>query len=120
MRIDSVDMFYLAMPEVLDIGDGSQDISGQTRQVLDAIDALLARAGSDEREPLKQRGAQFDATGLSVRQFFATSADGESIPYFVIGPGGHDEAAAKSPAAETKALRSDDTTAVHKDKSTAS
>lgn len=26
MRIDSVDMFYLAMPEVLDVGDGSQDM----------------------------------------------------------------------------------------------
>lgn len=26
MRVDSVDMFYLAMPEVLDIGDGSQDM----------------------------------------------------------------------------------------------
>ena len=26
MKIDSVDMFYLAMPEVLDIGDGSQDM----------------------------------------------------------------------------------------------
>lgn len=25
MRIDSIDFFYLAMPEVLDIGDGSQD-----------------------------------------------------------------------------------------------
>ena len=28
--------------------DGSQDITGQTRQVLSAIDALLARAGSDK------------------------------------------------------------------------
>ena len=28
--------------------DASQDISGQTRQVLAAIDALLARAGSDK------------------------------------------------------------------------
>jgi enamine deaminase RidA (YjgF/YER057c/UK114 family) len=27
--------------------DASQDIQGQTRQVLEAIDALLARAGSD-------------------------------------------------------------------------
>ena len=26
MKIESVDMFYLAMPEVLDIGDGSQDM----------------------------------------------------------------------------------------------
>jgi enamine deaminase RidA (YjgF/YER057c/UK114 family) len=29
-------------------GDASQDIGGQTRQVLAAIDALLARAGSDK------------------------------------------------------------------------
>jgi enamine deaminase RidA (YjgF/YER057c/UK114 family) len=28
--------------------DGSQDISGQTRQVLAGIDALLARAGTDK------------------------------------------------------------------------
>ena len=28
--------------------DGSQDITGQTRQVLSAIDALLARVGSDK------------------------------------------------------------------------
>ena len=28
--------------------DGSQDITGQTRQVLGAIDALLARAGTDK------------------------------------------------------------------------
>lgn len=34
-------------------GDGSQDISGQTRQVLAAIDALLARAGSDKSKILK-------------------------------------------------------------------
>ena len=30
--------------------DGSQDIAGQTRQVLAAIDALLARAGTDKRK----------------------------------------------------------------------
>ena len=33
--------------------DGSQDISGQTKQVLDAIDALLARAGSDKSKILR-------------------------------------------------------------------
>ena len=32
--------------------DGSQDIRGQTRQVLGAIDALLARAGSDKTKIL--------------------------------------------------------------------
>lgn len=33
--------------------DGSQDITGQTRQVLAAIDALLARAGSDKSKILR-------------------------------------------------------------------
>jgi enamine deaminase RidA (YjgF/YER057c/UK114 family) len=33
--------------------DGSQDIKHQTQQVLDAIDALLARAGSDKSKILR-------------------------------------------------------------------
>ena len=37
-------------------------------------------------EVLKQAPSFFDAAGLSVRQFFATSADGTAVPYFVIGP----------------------------------
>ena len=32
--------------------DGSQDIAGQTRQVLATIDALLARAGTDKSKLL--------------------------------------------------------------------
>ncbi|HVB42827.1 MAG TPA: prolyl oligopeptidase family serine peptidase [Streptosporangiaceae bacterium] len=38
-------------------------------------------------EDLKQAPAFFDAEGLSVRQFFATSADGTAVPYFVVGAG---------------------------------
>ena len=34
-------------------GDAAQDIRGQTRQVLTAIDALLARAGSDKSKILR-------------------------------------------------------------------
>jgi len=34
-------------------GDASQDITGQTRQVLAAIDALLARAGTDKSRLLR-------------------------------------------------------------------
>ena len=34
-------------------GDAAQDIRGQTRQVLAAIDALLARAGSDKGKILR-------------------------------------------------------------------
>ena len=33
--------------------DGSQDITGQTQQVLAAIDALLARAGTSKRNLLR-------------------------------------------------------------------
>ncbi|MEU5218632.1 prolyl oligopeptidase family serine peptidase [Streptomyces sp. NPDC020807] len=40
----------------------------------------------DTSEVLKQAPARFDATGLTVAQHFATSADGTRVPYFVIGP----------------------------------
>ncbi|WP_233257978.1 prolyl oligopeptidase family serine peptidase [Micromonospora sp. S4605] len=36
-------------------------------------------------ETLRQEPAFFDADGLAVRQFFATSADGTRVPYFVVG-----------------------------------
>jgi prolyl oligopeptidase len=38
-----------------------------------------------ETQTLKSAPAFFDATGVSVRQYFATSADGTSVPYFVVG-----------------------------------
>ncbi|MGW2269805.1 prolyl oligopeptidase family serine peptidase [Streptomyces yangpuensis] len=41
----------------------------------------------DDSEPVKQGPALFDTTGLTVSQFFATSADGTRVPYFVVGPG---------------------------------
>ncbi|MCQ4165716.1 RidA family protein [Tahibacter harae] len=42
--------------------DASADIAGQTRQILDAIDALLARAGSDKSKILR---AQIYLTDLA-------------------------------------------------------
>jgi prolyl oligopeptidase len=39
-----------------------------------------------ELDELKQAPAFFDAAGMTVRQFFATSADGTAVPYFVVGP----------------------------------
>jgi prolyl oligopeptidase len=48
----------------------------------------LARAGSDAREPLKALPAMFDAGGMRVDQFFATSRDGTRVPYFVVWPKG--------------------------------
>jgi prolyl oligopeptidase len=46
----------------------------------------LAHTGSDLRETLKSQPARFDASGMHVDQFFATSADGTRVPYFVIWP----------------------------------
>jgi prolyl oligopeptidase len=43
------------------------------------------RVGGDA-ETLKQEPEFFDAAGTSVRQFFAASADGTRVPYFVVGP----------------------------------
>ncbi len=36
-------------------------------------------------ETLRQAPSFFDATGVTVRQFFATSDDGTQVPYFVVG-----------------------------------
>jgi prolyl oligopeptidase len=43
--------------------------------------------GSVRQQPeiLKEEPAFFDAQGMSVRQFFTTSADGTRVPYFVVG-----------------------------------
>ncbi|WP_267887364.1 prolyl oligopeptidase family serine peptidase [Streptomyces sp. WM4235] len=35
---------------------------------------------------VKRAPALFDTTGLTVRQYFATSEDGTRVPYFVVGP----------------------------------
>ncbi|WP_020519600.1 prolyl oligopeptidase family serine peptidase [Catelliglobosispora koreensis] len=45
----------------------------------------LGHIGGGEPELLKQAPAFFDSTGMTVRQFFATSADGTKVPYFVVG-----------------------------------
>jgi len=34
---------------------------------------------------IKSAPARFDATGMSVRQHFATSLDGTRVPFFVVG-----------------------------------
>jgi len=44
----------------------------------------LAHAGNDARDKLKQLPAFFDAKGVTVTQYEATSRDGTKIPYFVV------------------------------------
>jgi prolyl oligopeptidase len=60
---------------------------------LTADSLALATAGSDARETLKTRPAQFDASGMHVDQFFARSKDGTPVPYFVVWPKGLSAAA---------------------------
>jgi prolyl oligopeptidase len=47
---------------------------------------LYADAGDDKPYPIKSLPARFDASGMVTEQFFATSADGTQIPYFVTRP----------------------------------
>ena len=49
---------------------------------------MLARAGTDELEVLKQRPRYFDSDGMTAEQRFATSADGTQVPYFIVRPKG--------------------------------
>jgi prolyl oligopeptidase len=59
------------------------DISGYTQP------STLRRGQiGGEVETLKRAPAFFDAQPLAVRQYFATSADGTRVPYFVVGPEG--------------------------------
>ena len=48
----------------------------------------LARAGSDQRSALKSREPKFDSQGMRAEQYFAQSADGTQVPYFVVWPAG--------------------------------
>ncbi len=44
--------------------------------------------GGDTITPLKNLPSFFDADGMNVEQFFATSKDGTKVPYFVVTPKG--------------------------------
>ena len=48
----------------------------------------LGKAGTDAREKMKGLPALFDAKGLKVEQFEATSKDGTRVPYFAVMPQG--------------------------------
>ncbi|TVS14053.1 MAG: S9 family peptidase [Wenzhouxiangella sp.] len=47
-----------------------------------------ADAAADTRRQIRSEPARFDTDGMEVEQYFATSADGERIPYFVVKPQG--------------------------------
>ncbi len=43
-------------------------------------------AGDPEPQQVKAQGATFDGGAFAVEQFWASSADGTRVPYFVVGP----------------------------------
>jgi prolyl oligopeptidase len=57
----------------------------------DSPSRLLRGTGDGPLEQIKTAPSFFDAEKLKVAQYFATSADGTAIPYFVVRPGDTDE-----------------------------
>lgn len=47
---------------------------------------LMHGSAPDVLEIIKKAPSFFDSSGLAVTQYFATSDDGTSVPYFVVGP----------------------------------
>jgi prolyl oligopeptidase len=68
--------------------DESDDVFIQTQDFLTPPSLVFGTIGKPEntRETLKRLPAFFDATGMKVAQYEATSADGMKIPYFVVMP----------------------------------
>ena len=73
----STDQFWLTtssynQPTTLMLADASKGVNAPT-------------------EPLKSLPAMYDASKVTVQQFFATSADGTTVPYFQCGPAAIDK-----------------------------
>ena len=58
----------------------------------------LGNLADNSLEPIKHEPTSFDGNGLTIQQYHATSKDGTSIPYFLVGQ------AAISPGANTPTL----------------
>ena len=80
----------VAVPNAASIGisavdrDESDDYWMTVTGFIEPTTLYLAHAGQDAREKLKSLPAFFDAKGLVVRQYEATSKDGTKIPYFLV------------------------------------
>ncbi len=65
--------------------DESDDLWVNYQDFLSPSALYLTKVGDDPGEPIKTLPAQFNARGMEVRQYEATSADGTKVPYFVVG-----------------------------------
>jgi len=82
----------LDLPQNVTVGVGSaserdDQVFVSVAGYLNPSSLYLADAASGEAEVVKSLPAKFDATGMVVEQFEATSADGTKIPYFVVHKG---------------------------------
>jgi prolyl oligopeptidase len=69
---------------VVDIDDEGDEVFYDSSGFTSPSRLLRGTAGG-ALEQLKSAPAFFDAEGIDVEQYFATSADGTAIPYFVVG-----------------------------------
>ena len=73
---------------------GVQATSNETDQIMYSVtnflepSALYYSDGSGDPEVIKTSPSYFDAAGMDVEQFEATSKDGTKIPYFLVKPDG--------------------------------
>lgn len=79
----------LDLPENVTVGVGSASetddrIFVSVAGYLNPSSLYLADAAAGSADVVKSLPAKFDATGMTVDQFEATSADGTKIPYFVV------------------------------------
>jgi prolyl oligopeptidase len=65
--------------------DESDDLWVNYQDFLSPSALYLTKVGEDPGEPIKTLPSQFNARGMEVRQYEATSADGTKVPYFVVG-----------------------------------
>jgi prolyl oligopeptidase len=84
----------VAAPEFGSLGVSAVDGDLSDDYFLTHVDFLtpdslyLWRAGSDQRELLKQRAAFFDASAFEIAQHEASSRDATKVPYFIVKPKG--------------------------------
>lgn len=64
--------------------DTSDDYWLTVASFIEPTTLYLGKSGSDARERLKGLPAFFDAKGLEVAQYEATSKDGTRVPYFIV------------------------------------
>jgi prolyl oligopeptidase len=64
----------------------STDMLVQYESFLDPPSLYLVRPHTLEPDRLKTQAPTFDGTRFETRQWWATSADGTKVPYFVVGP----------------------------------